>query len=224
MDTIDLAADKREVLGKKVRFLRRQGLVPANLYGRAKDSLALQMQIKDFQQALVTGGRNAVMEVKVNGEKNARTAIVRGLQLDPRTDQLLHVDFYEVDVTQSISAEVPIELVGESPAARGSDAMISQSLTSLSVEGLPTDLPRSIEVDISFLSEIDQEVRVKGLSVPSNISVLTHEDQLVVKVSRGRIAAEEEAVVDEELEGVAVDEEGEVAAPEAAAEDSSQDE
>ena len=222
MDTIDLVADKREVLGKKVRFLRRQGLIPANLYGRAKESLALQMQIKDFQQALVIGGRNAVMEVKVNGEKTARTAVVRGLQLDPRTDQLLHVDLYEVDVTQSITAEIPIELVGESPAARGTDAMISQSLVFIAVEGLPTDLPRSIQVDVSALLEIDQEVRVRDLSVSSDISVLTDEDRLVLKVSRGRIAVEEEIVAEEEeLEGGAVDEEGEAAAPESAVEEES---
>lgn len=215
MATIELAADKREVLGKKVRFLRREGLIPANLYGKAKESVALQMQMKDFQQALAIGGRNAVMEVKVNGEKNARTAVVRGLQRDPRTDQLLHVDFYEVDVTQTITAEIPIKLTGESPAARGSDAMISQSLTTIEVAGLPTDLPRSIEVDLSILLEIDQEVRVKDLSVSPNISVLTGEDRLVVKVARGRIAVEEEVVVEEEeleVEGEAAAEEG---APEA---------
>ncbi|MFQ5874809.1 MAG: 50S ribosomal protein L25 [Dehalococcoidia bacterium] len=204
-DTIELSADRREILGKRVRFLRRQGLIPANVYGRARESVPLQIQAKDLQRALAKGGRTTVIGVSINGEKSLRTAVIRGLQRDPRTDELLHVDFLEVDVTQSITADIPIVLVGESPVSKSQSAMISQSLVSLQIEGLPTDLPRSIDVDISGLVEIDQEVRVRDLSVPTSISVLADPDQLVVKVARGRIVVEEEVAAEAEEEEAEVE-------------------
>ncbi|MFQ5934082.1 MAG: 50S ribosomal protein L25 [Dehalococcoidia bacterium] len=215
MDIIELSADKREILGKKVKALRRRGLIPANVYGRNKKSIALQVEDKQFYKALTEGGRNAVINVKINGEKKARTAISRGLQRDPSTEELLHVDFFEVDVARRITAEVPIVLVGESPVAKGATAMISQSLGALEVEGLPTELPRSIDVDISGLAEIDEEIRVSDLLVPSNVSVLSDPDQLVVKVARGRISAEEEELAAAEAEEEEMAVEGE--APEAEA-------
>lgn len=211
MDTIELAADVRETKGKKVRFLRREGLVPANLYGPKVDSIPLQIQKKHLKQALAQGGRNAVLAVNVNGEKSARTAIIRGLQLDPRTDDLLHVDFLQVDVTETITAEIPIHLVGESPLPKG-QTLIAQSISSVEVKGLPTELPRTIEVDVSYLTEIDQEVRVGDLQVSADIEVLTDPDQLVVKATRGRVEVEEEVVAEEEEGAEAEEAEGEAEA------------
>ena len=198
MDTIELTVDKRELTGKKVRRLRRQGLIPANLFGPKIESVPLQIDAASLHRVLAQGGRNAVITVTINGEKKSVTSVVRGLQSDPTTDELLHVDLFEVDATQVITAEIPVTLIGESPATKGQGTVISHSLNSVQVEGRPIDLPRVIEVDISGLTEIDEEIRVRDLAIPGNTSLLTDRDQLVVKVARARVAVEE--VVEEEVE------------------------
>ena len=200
MDNIELSADPRQTLGKKVRFLRRQGLIPANLYGPAIESVPLQIEGKHILQALIKGGRNAVVAVNVNGEKSPRTTLIRGIQRDPRTDEILHIDLLQVDVTKTITALVPIILVGESPLTKGQMVVISQSLGSIEVEGLPTELPQALEVDISILTEIDQVIRVRDLPITPNITVLTDSGQLVVKAARGRIALELEEEAAEKAE------------------------
>ena len=214
METIELRADIRQILGKRTRYLRRQGLIPANLYGPTIKSVPLQIDSRNLQQALVRGGRNAVFTVNVNGEKTPRTAVLRGIQRDPVTDDLLHVDLYHIKVTEAITAEVPIALVGESPLIKVKAAVLNQSLTSLQVEGLPMELPRTLEVDVSDLTEIDQEIRVRDLTVPGNITVLTDINQLVVKLSRSRVEmaleeeAAEEVAAEAEEEAAPVEEEG----------------
>ncbi len=204
MDTIELTADRRELTGKKVRRLRRQGLIPANLFGPKIESVPLQIEAASLHQALVQGGHNAIITVTINGEKNPVTSVVRGLQSDPITDELLHVDLFEIDVTQVITADIPVILIGESPAAKGQGAVISHSLNSIQVQGRPMDLPRAIEVDISGLAEIDQEIRLRDLTISDNISLLTDKDQLVVKAARARVVVEE--VIQEGVEAI----EGEV--------------
>ncbi|MCH7997792.1 MAG: 50S ribosomal protein L25, partial [Chloroflexi bacterium] len=183
------------------RFLRRRGLTPANLYGTKIDSIALQIQTSHLQQALVQGGRNALLSIKVAGEKDSRAAIIRALQVHPVTDELVHVDFLQVDVTRTISAEIPVVLVGESPLPKG-QTLITQAISSVQVEGLPMDIPRSVEVDISILIEIDQSIWVRDLQLPPNIEVLTDPDQLVVKAALARVVEEEVEEVEEAEEGV----------------------
>lgn len=201
MATIELAADIRQERGKKTRFLRRRGLTPANLYGPKIDSIALQIQTSHLQQVLVQGGRNALLSIKVAGEKDSRAAIIRALQVHPVTDELVHVDFLQVDVTRTISAEIPVVLVGESPLPKG-QTLITQAISSVQVEGLPMDIPRSVEVDISILIEIDQSIWVRDLQLPPNIEVLTDPDQLVVKAALARVVEEVVEEVEEAEEGV----------------------
>ena len=192
MDTLELAVDVREALGKKARFLRRQGMTPANIYGRNLDSVALQLQTADLINALTQGGRNAVLAVKVNGEKEPRPAVIRDVQLHPVTDHIVHVDFLQVDITRSITSDVPVVLVGESPLPKTS-TVISQTLGSIQVSGLPMDIPRSVEADISVLVEVDQSILVSDLPLPENVEVITNADQMVVRAAQGRVSAADAA-------------------------------
>ena len=187
MDTIQLAVDVREAMGKKARFLRRDGLTPANIYGRNLNSVALQLPSADLIQALSQGGQNAVLDVKVKGEKKARTAVIRNIQRNPVTDIVIHVDFLQVDVTRAITSEVPIVFIGESPLPK-TQTVISQILASIQVSGLPMQIPNSIEVDVSVLEEIDQSIFVRDLNLPDNIEVLTDGDQMIVRATPGRVA------------------------------------
>ena len=200
MDTLELAVDVREALGKKARFLRREGLTPANIYGRNLDSVALQLQSADLIDALTQGGRNAVLAVKVQGEKAPRPAVIRNVQRHPVTDSIVHVDFLQVDITRAITSDVPVVLVGESPLPKTS-TVISQTLGSIQVSGLPMDIPSSVEADISVLVEVDQSILVSDLRLPASLEVITDADQMVVRAAQGRVsAADAEAEAAEEAE------------------------
>ena len=219
MDTLELAVDVREALGKKARFLRREGITPANIYGRNLDSVALQLQSADLIYALTQAGRNAVLSVNVKGEKKPRTAVIRNVQRHPVTDSIVHVDFLQVDVTRAITSDVPVLLIGESPLPKTS-TVISQILSSIQVSGLPMDIPSSVEADISVLVEVDQSIHVSDLQLPEGVEVLTDADQMVVRAAQGRVSAadaEAEAAAEEAEEGAeeAATEEG---APETSAE------
>ena len=200
MDTLELAVYVREALGKKARFLRREGLTPANIYGRNLDSVALQLQSADLIDALTQGGRNAVLAVKVKGEKTPRPAVIRNVQRHPVTDRIVHVDFLQVDITRAITSDVPVVLVGESPLPKTS-TVISQTLGSIQVSGLPMDIPSSVEADISVLVEVDQSILVSDLRLPASLEVITDADQMVVRAAQGRVsAADAEAEAAEEAE------------------------
>lgn len=205
MDTIELTADVRESLRKKARLLRRKGLTPGNIYGRGLDSVSLQISTPDLWQTVRQGGRNAVINLKVTGEKKSRTAVIREIQQHPVTNELLHVDFLQVDVTRSISADVPVVLVGESPLPKG-QTVISLALSTIQVQGLPMAIPRSIEADISVLEEIDQSIWVKDLPIPTGVEVLTDPDQIIVRASLARVV--EEIVATEEEDAEALEESG----------------
>lgn len=192
MDTLELAVDVREALGKKARFLRRDGITPANLYGRKLNSVPLQLQSSDLIQALTQAGRNAVLAVHVKGEEKPRPAVIRNVQRHPVTDHIVHVDFLQVDITRAITSDVSIILIGESPLPK-TTTVISQTLSSIQVSGLPMDIPSSVETDISVLQEVDQSILVSDLVLPEGVEVLTDPDQMVVRAAQGRVSAADAA-------------------------------
>ena len=112
MADVNFAVDPREITGKKVKALRRQGLVPAHLYGRDTDSLALQAPTSDIIDLLKTARRNAIIDLQISGEGKARPVVIRGVQRNPTTDELLHVDFFQISLKEKLSADVPVEIIG----------------------------------------------------------------------------------------------------------------
>ena len=195
-DRLELAVAPREVLGKKVRFLRRQGVTPANIYGHGVDSLAVQVPTHDLAHTIKVAGRNTLLQVLVEGEKKARPVFVHHVQRNPLTDDLLHVDFYQVSLKEKIRLEVPIVVVGEAPAVDVYHGILLQNTNSVTVEGLPGEMPPYIEVDVSGLAEIDDAVHIKDLPVSAGLTFLVDPELVVVKVSPPRVEVEE--VVEEE--------------------------
>jgi len=211
MEQIELLTTARETLGKKVRFLRRQGITPVHLFGHDVKSLALQCDTAQLQQVLAQAGRTRLVSLQLDKGKKPRNTLIREIQREPRTGELLHVDFYQVKTTEKTKVEVPIVLVGEAPALKLKEHMLEQELNSLTVECLPTDIPASIEVDVSFLTEVDQAIRVKDIALGEEVAVLNDPELMVVKISFRHIEEEiVEEVVEEELVAEAAE------APEAA--------
>ena len=195
MANLTLQATKRDILGKKTRFLRRQGITPTHLLGHGIKSLALQCDTAELQSIIAQGGTTRIIELNIEAEKQPRSVFIREIQRDEINRQLLHVDFYQVKMTEKITVDIPIVLIGEAPATKSKENMLEQLLTQLGVECLPEKLPPQIEVDLSPLEEAGQAIHVKDIALDPDITVTTEPDQIIVKVSRIKVAVEEEEVV-----------------------------
>ena len=217
MDKIELKVTNREILGKKVRHLRRQGITPVHLFGHGIESLALQCDTGQLERVLAQAGHTGLISLKLDREKKLRTVVVREFDRDWRRGQLLHVDFYQVKMGEKIKLEVPVVLVGEAPALKSKDNMLEHELGTLTVECLPEKIPTSIELDISSLTEPGQAVRVKDIAPSGDIAILNDPELVVVKISFRPVEKVEEVVVEKPVEVVEEVVEEAVEAPEEAA-------
>ena len=219
MSSFELRAEPRSIVGKKVRFLRRQGLVPGNVYGHAA-STAIQIPARDVEHTIHRAGRTQLVSLAVKGAEPT-TVLVKGWQRHPYKGDLLHVDFFRVLMTESLRMDVPIRVIGDAPAVKLTGGTPFQPLSTLSVECLPGDIPEAIEVDIGGLEEVDASIYVRDLVAPSGVTILTDGDEMIVKIMAPTVEPE----IEEAAEGEAVAAaEGEPAAAEASAEESSSDE
>jgi len=189
----ELNAKIRGTLGKKVRFLRRQGLTPANLYGPTTKSIALQVETPLLKRLIARVGINALITLRVDGGSEPRLTMIREVQRDPLTGDLLHVDFFQVEVSHKVRVEIPLIFLGEAPGAKRANAMLIQNLNSLHVEGLPTDLPRGLEVDLSVLKEVVQAILVKDMPRSDKLEILNDPNLIVAHVTETRAPVEAEA-------------------------------
>jgi large subunit ribosomal protein L25 len=210
MPDLEIRVDPRTVLGKKVKTLRRGGITPANVYGHRVESQAVQAETATIVQLLRTGARNVIINLHIQGERKPRPVMIRGVQRDPPTGRLLHVDFYQVSLAEKMRTEVPLVLVGKAPAVDAQGGILLHSMDSITVEALPTDIPAQIEVDVSGLAEIDAGIFVRDLPIDAKVQVLSDPDLVVAKVAAPRLAAEVEEVPAEVEEEVAAEEAAEV--------------
>ena len=201
-----LSLSQRTVTGKKVKQLRRQGILPVHMYGRGIDSMSLQGVAGDLRRLLPRIGTNIPVSVQVEGNEGENVCFVRDVQRHPVTEDLLHIDFIRVDVTQTISAEVPIALIGSAPATQQGGTLL-QPLTSLLVEALPMNIPATVEADVSGLDDFEKSIIVRDIPIADNVTVLTDRDEFVARVIPPRVETETFDVSDEELDEEATEEE-----------------
>ena len=216
MDVQSIKLSPRTVTGKKVNALRRQGIVPVHVYGADIESSAYQVEAQVLRQVLPRVGTNVPLSVEADGQKGENICFVREVQRHPVTEEVLHVDFLRVDVSQTIRAEVPIAIEGNAPAVRNFGGTLLRPLQTILIESLPMNVPTSFSIDVSDLDDFEKAVYVRDISVGPNVTVVTDPDELLARVSPPRIEVveEEAAVEEEELEEGA--EEGEVAGDRAA--------
>jgi large subunit ribosomal protein L25 len=183
MEQIELNAVKRDILGKKVRFLRRQGITPVHVFGHGIESLALHCDTAILQRVLSQTGQTRIINLKIDGENTPRTVMVREAQQNILKGDLLHVDFYQVKMTEVIDVDVPIVLVGEAPALRNKENMLSQELNELSIQCLPANIPNSIEIDVSSLTEADQAIRVSNIVPGEGVTIVNDPEVMVARIA-----------------------------------------
>jgi len=194
MDKLELELTKRDILGKRVRFLRRQGITPAHLFGHGIESMALQGDTTKLERLLAQAGKVKLINLKLDKEKNARVVLLREFQREPMRGKLLHVDFYQVKSKEKVTVEVPIVLLGEAPALESTNTTLMQELDTLTVECLPAKIPAEIQLDISSLTEREQAIRVKDIKLGRGIAILNDPELVVVKISSRFVEKIEEKV------------------------------
>jgi large subunit ribosomal protein L25 len=200
MEELALTAAKREVFGKKNRFLRRRGITPAHLFGHSLESLSLQCDTAELKKIVAHAGTTRLVSLNIDGEKGPKSIFVREIQRDALGKNLLHVDFYQVRKGEKMTTDVPIVLVGEAPVMKAKGRLLSRGITELSIECLPEKVPPQIEVDIGNLLELEQAIHVKDIVLDPDITVNDDPEQMVVKVTEVVIKIEEEKpVVAEEV-------------------------
>ncbi len=186
---MELKATKRDILGGKTRNLRKQGLVPAELYGREVENLHLSVSEKDFRRVFAEAGESTIIDLEVDGE--IYPVLVNDFQKDPISRNFISVDFYRVRMDEKISAPVDIEIVGEAPAVKEKGGMLVRAMEEAEVEALPANLPHKLIVDVSGLTEIGQSVFVKDIQTKGNFRILVSPETVIATVSE--IPEEEEA-------------------------------
>lgn len=197
--THEIKAEKRTVLGRKVKQLRKQGFIPATVYGKDFKPISVQFLKVDLEKIYSEVGESGL--VALITEKESIPVIFRNPQYHPVNGHLIHIDCYKVNLKEKITTVVPLEFVGESMAVKNGNVLVTVT-NEIEVEALPTDLPEKIEVDLAVLETLESIVTVADLKLDrSKVEVLTHEEQVVVKVEEPRV--EEEPIVEEEpSEGV----------------------
>ena len=181
MKKVTLKTEKRTVLGKKVKKLRREGILPATIYGKDIKSLSIQVPLKEFDKVYKEVGETGLVDITLDSEK-ARPVLIKNVQLDPRSSMLLHADFYQVNLTEKIKANVPIESVGEPKAVLDKIGVLEVPLSEVEVEALPTDLPEKIEVDVANLANIGDQITVGDIKAPSGVTILSDAGQILFKI------------------------------------------
>lgn len=202
-----LAAEPREITGKAVKRLRQEGRLPGVVYGHGADSSNVSVDSHEFDQLRRQVGSNALVDLSVDGQ-TAQPVLVSGVQIHPVTRRPLHVDLFLVTMTEELTVDVQLVAHGDAPAATLGGGTLLHPNETVKVRALPDNLPQSIEYEVASLTDFELTIRVRDLTIPADVTLLTDGDEIVARVQAPRVIEVEEVPVAVEGEG----EEGEAAA------------
>jgi len=184
MTKITLSLEPRKILGKKVKTLRKQGIIPANIFGNKIKSTAVQVKSTVFRPIYTQAGETQIVYVQVEGEKTDRPVLLTNISYDPMTGDILHLDLHQVNLKEKVTANIPIEIIGESAAVKDLQATLITSLDEIEVEALPTDLPDHFTVDVSALKNLGDLIKVSDLNIDrSKIEVKIDPETIIITVA-----------------------------------------
>jgi large subunit ribosomal protein L25 len=194
MEEIVLQAQHREVIGKQVKALRREGQLPAIIYGRKVTPIPISLNYREASRVLPGVSSSLLVVVEVDGKRH--TTLVRERQRHPVSGSLLHVDFQEVSLTEKIRVTVSVQIRGEAPAVKNFDGILVAGQEAVEIECLPGDLPEFIAIDVSSLENIGNSLHVRDIVLPDTVKILTDVGEMLVVVT-APVVEEEEVVVEE---------------------------
>jgi large subunit ribosomal protein L25 len=199
---MELTAKVREKIGSGVKSLRRRGILPAILYGEGKN-LPLQVNYHDFMKVLNDAGESTLVKLRVegvDGQIEEKNVLIHDLKKEPINDKIIHVDFYEVSMTEKITATVPLIFVGEPAAVKSLGGTLVKNINEVEIKVLAKDLLREIRVNVEVLETFDDRIDIKDLMVPAGVEIMAELDEVVALVLPPR---KEEGVAVPVGEGVA---------------------
>jgi large subunit ribosomal protein L25 len=221
-----LAAKDRQITGKAVARLRRDGQLPGVVYGHGEGSANVTVDTHEFEQLRRHAGPNALIDLSIDGKKS-KPVLVNGVQVHPVTRRPLHVDLFLVRMTEELTVDVPLISTGVSAAVEDANGTLIHAIESIKVRALPDHLPQSISYSIESLVDFDAMIHVRDLTIPSDVTLVTDPDETVARVLPPRVEVEPEPVVaegEEAAEGEAAEGEGAEGAAEGGASESGADE
>jgi large subunit ribosomal protein L25 len=191
-----LEVQKRTVIGKQVKKLRRENLLPANIYGKELASVAVQVKFPEFETVFKEVGETGLVDVMLDGER--RPVLIKNIQWNYRTRTPLHADFYQVNLKEKVKSMVPLVVTGEPKAVSEKLGVLLTPLSEVEVEALPEALPENIEVNVESLANLDEQITIADLKAPDGVTILTQADQVVARI--GEMMKEEEVQPTEEAQ------------------------
>ncbi|QQG47664.1 MAG: 50S ribosomal protein L25 [Candidatus Woesebacteria bacterium] len=180
MSTQKIKAENRKITGRKVKALRSQGILPANIFGKKIKSVAIQVDYKDFEKVYHEVGETGIIEIIL--AKKTLPTLISNLQKDTVTGKIIHADFHSIDLKEKVTAKVPVEIKGESPAVKNGLGTAVQQLDEIEIEALPTDIPEKFVVDITSLENVDDGIYVKDIKFSKKIEVKEDLEKIVISV------------------------------------------
>lgn len=197
MKKITLKASNRDVVGKKVKKHRKEGIVPAVLYGQGEKSKNIWVKYLDFSKVYAKAGENAIVELEI--EDKTVPALICETQHEPMSGNFTHVDFLQVNMKEEVEANIPLEFIGESAAVKANGGVLIKTLEEVEVKCLPADLPSEFKIDISVLATFDDQIKIGDIKVPAGVEIMDDAETVIALVERPR-SEEELASLDEKVE------------------------
>lgn len=180
MKKTTLTVEPRNLEGRKVKQLRKEGKIPANIFGKQTKSLSVQVTLDAFTKVFKQVGETSLLDLQVGSE--TRPVLIQNVQVHPVSGAVLHVDFRQVDLKEKVKAHVPLVVSGDAPAVSEKLGVLLTLLDELEVEALPTDLPEKLEVSVASLTKLHDSVKVKDLTLPKGVTALVDPDSEIVKI------------------------------------------
>ena len=196
MEEIKLEAKQRSVIGKKVKVLRKEGIIPAVVYGTGIEPVAIELDMRDTTKVLSSISGSTLINLMVG--KDSHTVILRDVQVDAIRRDIVHIDFLKVAMDTAIRTVVPVSLVGEAPAVKELGGVLVTGLSEVEIEALPGDLPDRISVDLETLEEINSSISVGDIFFGAGVTILTEADEVLARIVPQAVEEEIEEEVEEE--------------------------
>jgi len=191
---MELIAQKRNIFGKSVSRLRKNDLIPAELYGHGVENIHLSLPKKEFSEVFKRTGENEIINLAIDDKKIP--VLIHETQVNSLTDEVIHVDLYQIKMTEKITVNVPLEFINDAPAVKEKDGVLVKAMHEIKIEALPGNLCHSIKVDLSSLDDIGKSIYVNNLFIPAEIKVLVDLQTVVATIAE---KAEEEVAPAEEV-------------------------
>lgn len=188
---MELNATRRDVLGKAVRRLRHEGRLPAVVYGQGHKPQALEVDGHEFDRVFLRAGHTQLIDLVI-GTGRPHKVLIKEVQLSPRRNTPLHVDFHQLSLREKIQVDVPLNFIGEAPGVKAGLGDLMQLSHALRVECLPAAIPEAVDVDVSSLEDLDSAIRIADLSLPRDVVLIGDPEELVAKIQPSRVSAEAE--------------------------------